>query len=55
MRSQAAAHQDAAPAGLERLFRARPVGLVGATDRSVWSTAAFANFGRLGFSGRVQR
>jgi acyl-CoA synthetase (NDP forming) len=45
--------QDRADAGLERLFRARSVALVGATDRSIWSTAAFANFARLGFTGRV--
>ncbi|TCZ65467.1 acetate--CoA ligase family protein [Roseicella aquatilis] len=38
---------------LAGLFRARSVALVGATDRSIWSTAAFANFGRLGFTGRV--
>lgn len=39
--------------GLERLFRARSVALVGATDRSIWSTAAFANFERVGFDGRI--
>jgi len=38
---------------LDSLFRARSVALVGATDRSVWSQAAFANFGRLDFPGRV--
>src|SRR5689334_17900492 len=45
----------AAPAapGLERLFRARSLALVGATDRSIWSSAAFANLGRLGFAGRA--
>lgn len=53
MRVNAAAAGDAAPAALDRLFRARSIALVGATDRSVWSSAAFANFGRLGFSGRV--
>ena len=41
------------PAPLESLFRARSVVLVGATDRSIWSGAAFANFARLGFTGRV--
>ena len=41
------------PASLDSLFRARSVVLVGATDRSIWSTAAFANFARLGFPGRV--
>lgn len=40
-------------AGLASLFRARSVALVGATDRSIWSTAAFANFARIGFTGRV--
>ncbi|MDO9706896.1 acetate--CoA ligase family protein [Paracraurococcus lichenis] len=40
-------------ATLASLFRARSVALVGATDRSIWSTAAFANFERLGFTGRV--
>lgn len=39
--------------GLESLFRARSVVLVGATERSVWSNAAFANFAHLGFPGRV--
>ncbi len=38
---------------LDGLFRARSVALVGATDRSVWSQAAYANFGRLEFPGRV--
>lgn len=38
---------------LSSLFRARSVALVGATDRSIWSTAAFANFERVGFTGRV--
>ncbi len=38
---------------LDGLFRARSVALVGATERSVWSQAAHANFGRLGFPGRV--
>jgi len=38
---------------LGSLFRARSVALVGATDRSVWSQAAYANFGRLDFPGRV--
>ncbi len=40
-------------ASLESLFRARSVALVGATDRSIWSSAAHANFARLGFTGRV--
>ena len=40
-------------ASLASLFRARSVALVGATDRSIWSTAAFANFERIGFAGRV--
>ncbi|WP_043358611.1 acetate--CoA ligase family protein [Belnapia sp. F-4-1] len=38
---------------LEGLFRARSVALVGATDRSIWSSAAHANFARLGFTGRI--
>ncbi|MFC7474367.1 acetate--CoA ligase family protein [Dankookia sp. GCM10030260] len=38
---------------LTSLFRARSVALVGATDRSIWSTAAFANFERIGFTGQV--
>ena len=38
---------------LASLFRARSVALVGATERSIWSTAAFANFERIGFTGRV--
>lgn len=40
-------------ASLAGLFRARSVALVGATERSIWSTAAFANFERLGFTGEV--
>ncbi|SDB72673.1 acetate--CoA ligase family protein [Belnapia rosea] len=40
-------------ASLESLFRARSVALVGATDRSIWSSAAHANFARIGFEGRV--
>lgn len=40
-------------AALASLFRARSVALVGATERSIWSTAAFANFERIGFTGRV--
>ncbi|MBL6078370.1 acetate--CoA ligase family protein [Belnapia sp. T18] len=40
-------------ASLEGLFRARSVALVGATDRSIWSSAAHANFARLGFTGRI--
>ncbi|RAI58331.1 acetate--CoA ligase family protein [Roseicella frigidaeris] len=40
-------------ASLAGLFRARSVALVGATERSIWSTAAFANFERLGFAGKV--
>ena len=38
---------------LDGLFHSRSVALVGATDRSVWSQAACANFGRLEFPGRV--
>jgi len=53
MRTKAAVVQDAAAAGLDGLFRARSVALVGATDRSIWSTAAFANFERIGFTGRI--
>lgn len=53
MRANAAAIQDAPRAKLDRLFRARSVALVGATERSIWSQAAFANFGRIGFAGRV--
>ena len=40
-------------ASLEGLFRARSVALVGATDRSIWSSAAHANFARVGFTGRI--
>ncbi|MCB4825396.1 acetate--CoA ligase family protein [Roseicella aerolata] len=40
-------------AALGSLFRARSVALVGATDRSIWSQAAFANFERIGFTGRI--
>lgn len=40
-------------ASLDSLFRARSVVLVGGTDRSIWSTAAFANFARIGFTGQV--
>jgi acyl-CoA synthetase (NDP forming) len=39
---------------LSSLFRARSVALIGATDRSIWSTAAFANFERIGFTGRIR-
>ncbi len=53
MRTKAAVVQDAAPAGLDGLFRARSVALVGATDRSIWSRAAFDNFERIGFAGHV--
>lgn len=51
MRARAATDSDRIPLG--SLFRARSVALVGATDRSIWSQAAFANFERLGFTGRV--
>ncbi|MBD0273616.1 MAG: CoA-binding protein, partial [Acetobacteraceae bacterium] len=53
MRTKAAVVQDAAAARLDGLFRARSVALVGATERSIWSQAAFANFERIGFAGRV--
>ena len=53
MRTKAAVVQDAAAARLDGLFRARSVALVGATERSIWSQAAFANFARIGFAGRV--
>lgn len=53
MRTKAAVVQDAAAAGFGGPFRACSVALVGATERSVWSQAAFANFGRIGFAGRV--
>jgi acyl-CoA synthetase (NDP forming) len=38
---------------LERMFRARSIALVGATERSAWSNMAFRNFERLGYQGRV--
>jgi acyl-CoA synthetase (NDP forming) len=44
---------DGSRSALDRLFRARSVALVGATERSIWSQAAFANFERIGFTGRV--
>ena len=53
MRTKAAVVQDAAAVGLDGLFRARSVALVGATDRSIWSQAAFDNFERIGFAGHV--
>ena len=43
------------PASLDSLFRARSVVLVGATDRSIWSTAAFANFAGSAFPARSMR
>jgi acyl-CoA synthetase (NDP forming) len=45
--------RNAMVASLDSLFRARSVVLVGGTDRSIWSTAAFANFARIGFTGQV--
>ncbi len=39
--------------GLSRLFNARSIALVGATERSVWSNTAWANCGAVGFGGRI--
>jgi acetate---CoA ligase (ADP-forming) len=44
---------DSSRSALDGLFRARSVALVGATERSIWSQAAFANFERIGFAGSV--
>jgi len=38
---------------LERMFRARSIALVGATERSAWSNMAYRNFERLGFDGHL--
>ena len=38
---------------LERMFRARSIALVGATERSAWSNLAYGNFAALGFEGRL--
>lgn len=40
-------------ASLERLFNPRSIALVGATERSIWSMAAYDNLTRFGFSGKV--
>ena len=40
-------------AGLDRLFRPRSVVLVGATDKSAWSQLIHANFGAMGYEGKV--
>jgi acyl-CoA synthetase (NDP forming) len=40
-------------APLDAFFRARSVALVGATERSLWSNATYANFATLGFGGKV--
>ncbi|KWR87847.1 acetate--CoA ligase family protein [Cupriavidus sp. IDO] len=40
-------------ASLERLFNPRSIALVGATERSIWSTAAYDNLMRFGFSGKL--
>lgn len=36
-----------------RLFRPRSIALVGATERSIWSNAAYDNLQRFGFAGQV--
>jgi acetate---CoA ligase (ADP-forming) len=38
---------------LDRLFRPRSVVLVGASERSIWSTAAHDNLVRAGYSGKI--
>lgn len=40
-------------ASLDRLFRPRSVVLVGATDKSDWSQLIYANFGAMGYEGKV--
>src|SRR5206468_7430727 len=42
-----------ASARLRSLLSPRSVALVGASDRSGWSTESFANFERLGFQGSL--
>jgi len=39
--------------GLDALLKPRSIALVGATDRSLWSHAAFDNLQRFGFEGRI--
>ena len=39
--------------GLDRMFRPRSIALVGATERSIWSVAAYDNLVRFGFTGRI--
>lgn len=39
--------------GLRTLLAPKSVALVGASDKSGWSTGAFGNFSRLGFKGRL--
>ncbi len=39
--------------GLDSLFRPRSIALVGASERSTWSNAAWGNLQRLGFTGKV--
>lgn len=38
---------------LESFFEPRSIALIGATDRSIWSTSAFNNLTRFGFSGKI--
>ncbi len=38
-------------AALEALFKPRSIALIGATERSLWSNAAFGNLDRFGFEG----
>jgi len=38
---------------LDRMFRPRSIALVGATERSIWSVAAYDNLVRFGFTGRI--
>jgi acyl-CoA synthetase (NDP forming) len=45
--------QAGSGAGLDGLLRARSIALVCASERSAWSSGAFANFGQLGFDGRL--
>lgn len=45
--------KPASLASLERLFNARSIALVGATERSIWSIAANDNLKRFGYAGRV--
>lgn len=38
---------------LDRMFRPRSIALVGASDRSVWSTSAYDNLVRAGYDGKI--